>query len=314
MEKEMMAFIEAAHSIVVSRHKSPDLDAYGAQFGLYYALKAHFPTKKIYAIGDTNQLNQFQELDRVNQSILSESLLFVLDTSVQQMLGDDSFKDAKQIIIIDHHQNDPDIPYDLYYHDTEASSTSEMIARLLENNHIEIDQKAAKPLYMGIVGDTGRFLYTNVKPDTFRIAAKLLETGIDLAAIYNSMYVESLHMKQVKAEYMATILLTKHNVGYRKNDEAFQKKYHLDSYTISRSLANQLAGIKEIPIWANFTYEVVSKRILCELRSREIPIVEIAKKYGGGGHLLACGCTVDSWDITDQILQDLDQLLEAHHG
>jgi phosphoesterase RecJ-like protein len=189
-----------------------------------------------------------------------------------------------------------------------------MIARFLIRNNIKIDVVAAKPLFMGIVGDTGRFLFSSVKPDTFRIAAMLLESGIDLTKIYNSMYVESLESKKIKADYLNSFELTKNNVGYRKNDEAFLVKYNINSNMASRMLANQLSGIKEIPIWANFTHDIDSGRILCELRSREIPIVDIAKKYGGGGHLLACGATVASWKECDLILEDLDKLAEENHG
>ncbi len=314
MEKQIYQLIQSYDSIIISRHKSPDLDAYGSQFGLYYALKNRFPNKKIYAIGDTNALNHFQEMDEVGRGVLEKSLLLILDTSVKQMLFDDSYLYADKVVIIDHHQNDSDLKYELYYRNTEISSCSEMIASFLINNKIEITKEAASPLFMGIVGDTGRFLFANVKPETFRIAAILLETGIELLPLYNSMYIESLKMKKVKGEYLNSFLLSKNNVGYRKNDAEFLKRHQLDSNTVSRGMANQLSGIREIPIWANFTYDLGTDKILCELRSREFPIVDVAKKYGGGGHLLACGCMVSSWEETDQIINDLDHLLEEKHG
>ena len=46
-----------------------------------------------------------------------------------------------------------------------------------------------------------------------------------------------------------------------------------------------------------------------EIRSKKISVVDIAKKYGGGGHLLACGCTLSCWEDTNKVLEDLDQLL-----
>ncbi len=314
MYKEILKLIEIFDNIVITRHKSPDLDAYGSQFGLYHALKNKYPEKGIFVIGDTNMLNQFGTMDTVSDKILGGSLLFVLDTSVRQMLPDASFEKAEKVVIFDHHQNEPDIRHDLYYHDTEISSTAEMVATFLVKNNIEITKEAAKPLFMGIVGDTGRFLFTNVKPETFRMAALLLDTGIELAPIYNSMYTESLHTKKMKIEYLTNFKLTRHNVGYRKNDVDFLKRHKIDSNSASRMLANQLSGIREIPIWANFTFDTATGRILCELRSREIPIVHVAKMHGGGGHLLACGCNVASWEETDQILKELDMILEENNG
>ena len=310
MEKQIFQFIIESDSIIISRHKNPDLDAYGAQFGLYYSLKTAFPNKDIYVIGDTNQLNQFQDFDEVTPEILSKSLLFILDTVSKQMLQNDDYAKAKKVILIDHHQNDPDISYDIYMKNVLASSTSEMVTLLLQHNDIQITKKAAKPLFMGIVGDTGRFMFSNTSALTFRVVADLVETGIDISAIFNKMYTETFQSKQVKADFFNSISLTKNKVAYRKNDIDFLNKHHMDSSSVSRGLVNQMAGIKEVPIWDNFTFDIQTSKIFCEFRSREIPVIEIAKKHGGGGHLLACGCSVTTWEDTDIILQELDELLE----
>jgi phosphoesterase RecJ-like protein len=72
-----------------------------------------------------------------------------------------------------------------------------------------------------------------------------------------------------------------------------------------------MAGIKEIPIWANFTYDKQIGKIVCEFRSRDYPVLEIAKKYGGGGHLYACGCSVNEWEEVDRIIEDLNGLIKG---
>lgn len=314
MKQKILDLIEQSESIVIMRHKHPDYDAYGAQFGLGNALKQHYPAKKIFIVGDDNDLNQFGPLDVVDEPIVRQSLLFILDTSVRQMLSEDLPIQAQATIIIDHHQNQPDLPYTLYWQDTTASSTSEMIAIFLLDSNLPLPVEAAKPLFMGIVGDTGRFLFANVSPKTFRVAAKCLETGLDLSLIYQSMYQESMAQKLAKAEYLTAIETTKHQVGYRKITKEYLKKHQLDPYSASRMMANQLSGIREIPIWANFTEADKDGVILCELRSRNIPIVDVAKQFGGGGHLLACGCRVGSWNEVEEVLLALDALLEEHNG
>ena len=72
-----------------------------------------------------------------------------------------------------------------------------------------------------------------------------------------------------------------------------------------------MSDIDEIKIWANFTYDKVEDKILCEFRSKNIAIVDIAKKYGGGGHLLACGCTIYNKDDIDNIIKDFNDLLKG---
>ena len=79
MIDKILDLIKEYDSIIIARHKNPDLDAFGSQFGLYYALKNKYPNKKIYAVGDTNTLNDFQEMDEVTEEIYKKSLEFILE-------------------------------------------------------------------------------------------------------------------------------------------------------------------------------------------------------------------------------------------
>ncbi|MFH0993101.1 MAG: bifunctional oligoribonuclease/PAP phosphatase NrnA [bacterium] len=314
MFESLIQLIENHSNIIILRHQNPDLDAYGSQFGLYHALKTRYPDKIVLAVGDTNLLNTFQPLDEANDEDYRLALVIIVDTVSRQMLEGDRFELAKAVALIDHHRNEPDVRHDLAIIMPEASSTAEIITKFLIDSRWKISIKTAEALYMGIVADTGRFLYRSIGPETFRMAAKLLETGIDIQALYDRMYSESLAMKQLKSYFSNSISLTDHKVAYRRNDEAFLQKFNVDSHTVSRGLVNQMAGIEEIPVWANFTFDQKTGKILCELRSRRIPILAVAKMFGGGGHFQASGCTVDTWEDTDKVLAELDQLVEANHG
>jgi len=309
MEREVYSLIQDFDSIVIARHKNPDLDAYGSQFGLYYALKAKYPNKKIYAIGDDNNQNYFQELDKISDDIKKDSLVFVLDTVAKQMLNEEDYLLHKKLVLIDHHQNIPDIEYDYYIRDVEASSTSEMVASFLLNLKIEINKESARALYMGIIGDTGRFMYNSTTPHTLKIASILLEKGIDIQDIHDQIYLENLENKKIKAIFFNGVEFTKKNVAYKKNTQEFLDKYNLEANFVSRALISQMAGIEEVPVWANFTYDKKIDRILCEFRSRRYQVLDIAKQYGGGGHLYACGCSVKTWEEVDLIIKDINKLV-----
>jgi phosphoesterase RecJ-like protein len=310
MEREVFSLIQDYDSIIIARHKNPDLDAYGSQFGLYYALKAKYPNKQIYAIGDSNNLNYFQDLDQVDDEVKKKSLVFVLDTVSSQMLNEQDYVHHSKAVLIDHHQNLPDIPYDYYIRDVESSSTAEMITNFLVSLGIEITKDSARALYMGIISDTGRFLYNSTTSKTLYTAAILLEKGIDIQNIHNLIYLESLESKKLKSIFFNNIKFTKKNVAYSKNTQEFLDKYDLDPYFVSRGLISQMSGIREIPIWANFTYDKSIDKVICEFRSREYPVLDIAKKYGGGGHMYACGCTIDSWEDSDKVIKDLNKLIK----
>jgi phosphoesterase RecJ-like protein len=310
MFDNILKLIDKYDSIIIARHKNPDLDAYGSQFGFYHALKEKYPNKNIYVTGDSNRLNFFGTLEDIDHETRKKSLVFILDTVAKQMLRPIDYTYYHCLVLIDHHRNDPDIDYDYYIRDIEASSTAEMVSELLLSLEIDINPESAKALYMGIVGDTGRFMFNSTTAKTFKIVSKLMEKNINLNDIYKLMYLDTFDNKKIKSEFFNSVELTKNNVAYRKNTKAFLDEYQLESNYVSRGLIGQMAGIKEIPIWVNFTYDRQEDNIKCEIRSRDYPVLDVAKKYGGGGHLTACGCSLNSWEETDQVLSDLDALIE----
>ncbi len=180
---------------------------------------------------------------------------------------------------------------------------------MLTEWNIEINFKSAKALYYGILGDTGRFLHSNTTAKTLEIASKLLAKGLDLQEIHSNLYLEPRKNKVIKHEFFKRVKYTKKNIGYCITKERFLRKYDLTSSYVSRGMVNQMSGMNEVPIWANFTYDTKTQKILCELRSRKHPVVEVAKKYGGGGHLNASGCYLDSWSKIKPVLKDLDDLV-----
>ena len=312
MKEKILKLIEDYSSIVVARHKKPDYDAYGSQFGLYYALKEYYPNKNIYAIGDSNSLNKFTKLDQIDKDIQKKSLVFILDTVASQMLDSDVYQNYDKLVLIDHHRNDPDIEHDLAYQVKDASSCSEIITDLLIEWKIPINKESARALYIGIIGDTGRFMYNSTTAKTFKMAAHLLEIGIDIGEINNDIYIDTKRNKEIKNEFFQLVQYTKNGVAYRKNDRGFLEKFSLNTNYVSRGLVNQMAGMIEVPIWANFTLDIETDKIICEIRSRDFAVLNVAKKYGGGGHLNACGCTLNAWEDTDKLIKDLDNLVEEN--
>ena len=113
----------------------------------------------------------------------------------------------------------------------------------------------------------------------------------------------------MKAYFISKIKVTSKGVGYLINDLSVYDLFDVDTFTISRGMVNVMADVKEIDIWANFTKDRNNGKILCEFRSKNLSIVQIAKKYGGGGHDLACGCTIDNEETIYKIIEDFNNLL-----
>ena len=159
--KEIMATIKKYETIMIHRHQRPDPDAIGSQVGLAEILRASFPEKQIYQVGGPVEGLEFlATMNEVTDAQYRGALVIVTDTANSPRISDERYNLGDQLIKIDHHPNDE--PYgDLVWVNTEASSCSEIIADFYHHHQDELvmPDEAARLLYAGIVGDTGRFLY-----------------------------------------------------------------------------------------------------------------------------------------------------------
>lgn len=311
MKNSLYDYILKYDSIVIFRHNRPDLDALGSQIGLKNIIQDNFLNKKVYVVGDMNNFTLLGNMNEINDEIIKESLAIILDVSDKNLVSDDRFNIAKERFVVDHHHNPCNFENSGILSNTSAAATTQIITKFALDNNLKISSFAATCLYSGMITDSGRFLYSLTK-ELFDCAGVLIASGADANYIYKSLYSESLAKKKMRTYFVNKIKVNKYGVGYLINDDDVYKKFDVDTFTISRGMVNVMADTNEIKIWANFTKDRDSDKILCEFRSKEISIVDIAKKYGGGGHLLACGCTIYSKDTIKLILKDFNNLLKGN--
>ena len=311
--------IKEYQKVIIHRHSNPDLDALGSQIGLRETLRLNFPEKEVYAVGDMNRFDFLGQMDEVADEKFNDALCIICDVAVSHMISDYRYFDAKEVIVIDHHQNEtnlstPEKEFNkpLYrYVDTKSAACCAIVADMIKEWGLEIPKEAATALYGGIVTDSGRFQYGSLAP-LFKTSAYLADNGADAQYIYRNLYVETLESRLMKNYFQSKMLLSKNNVGYMINDKDVFEKFDVDTFTVSRGMVNLMAGIDKVRIWANFTYDRATGKVICEFRSRDVVIVDIAKKYGGGGHAFACGATIDNFDVAKEVLNDFDNLLEEN--
>ena len=316
--QEILKKIKEYKTIIIHRHTNPDLDALGSQIGLKETLQENFPEKEIYAVGDMNRFTFLGVMDEVCDEKFKDALCIICDVAVSNLISDHRYFNAKEVIVIDHHQNEtnlnlPEKEFNLplyRYVDTTSLACCEIVANMISEWKLKLPSHAATALYGGIVTDTGRFQYGNSLASIFKTSAYLAENGADAQFIYRNLYVETLESRLMKNYFQTKMQLTRNNVAYMINREDVYEKFDVDTFTVSRGMVNLMAGIDVVKIWANFTYDKHTGKVLCEFRSRDVVIVDVAKKYGGGGHAFACGATVESFELVEAILADFDKLLE----
>ncbi|UBH14660.1 DHH family phosphoesterase [Macrococcus armenti] len=300
--------INSFDTIIIFRHVRPDPDALGSQIGLQHAIKKMHPNKSVYVVGTTiDNLKFIGEMDQLTDDKFKGALALVLDTANAPRIDDERYSLCDKVIKIDHHP-----PVDQYgtlnIVDTDASSTSEMIYEILTSvgyGMDYIDALVARCLFIGIVGDTGRFLFSNTSPRTMEIAASLLAYDIDHTAMINKMQERDTKGMQFQGFVLQNFKL-EDGIGH-----IFITKEILQQFDISASDAslfvNAFADAKDISAWAFAVDE--DKEIRVRLRSKGPVINELAAKYNGGGHPLASGASVYSVAELKQLLIDLKKIV-----
>lgn len=304
MYETVKELIQKYDRIIIHRHNNPDGDAYGSQLGLKRLIELNYPNKEVYAVGDTNVFQFLGDMDSIPDHYYENALAIIVDVCVTRLISDDRYKLAKEVLVIDHHLNQPDFEC-ISFIESNHIACAELIATMFHEQNYIFDEIAATRFLTGIITDSGRFVYPNTDAKTFEITAYLIRQGAELNWIYNKLYTEELNFKKLRGYFINNFKLTKNNVAYMKNDKTVKDAFQVSTFTVSRAMVNQMSGIRDINIWANFTEEDDGS-VLVELRSAKDSIVDIARKYGGGGHALACGCTLSSLDEVDKVLQDLD--------
>ena len=308
MFTDILNEIKQYNRIILHRHTKPDGDAMGSQIGLKHILKENFPEKEIYVVGDGAGHYSFMEdtiMDEIEDSLYEGALAIVLDCGGRHLISDSRYETAASTIRFDHHIFAEKI-WDLEAIDTSYESCCGLITQFAKECNLSIPTIAAKSLYTGMATDSGRFRYDATTARTFTLAAHLMEQGIDLNEIYNSLYAEDYEGRKLRAMFTLKVNFTENNVAYIYNTAEEVAELNVDTFTISRGMVNTMADIKGVDIWVNFTE--VEAGVLCELRSSKFNINPIAVKYGGGGHQKASGATVASREEAMLMLADLNEM------
>ncbi len=306
MYKEIWNRIKSYDSIVIFGHINPDGDCYGSQIGLKNAILDNFQDKKVFIVGTgyPKLFSLMGSLDQVDDDTIKNSLAIVVDTSNQDRVEDQRFKLALDVIKIDHHIaqehfGNPELV------DTNKISCTELITNILLENGAIITKEAALGLFLGLVTDSGRFLFQPIKSSTYLIASKLVDTGIDCQTLYDVLYEVEEKMLRFKGYVYSNYKKTKENVVFLVLSKETLKKLDVD-YNLAASQVNSIANIKGSPAWVFFS-ESPTGMVRVELRSKDINVQEVASTFNGGGHLHASGCRLDALEDYKYVLEVLDK-------
>lgn len=300
-------------------HVRSDADAVGSAFALKELLRVMGIPAYCACSDEIPERLQFLADGSQGSVILEEGLkldyerVISVDSASPSQLGELFYRLHRDIdMMIDHHANGT--PYAPNYIDPNAAATGEIIyaiaKRLCEMGEIDgIPDRVINCVYAAISSDTGGFRYSNATPNTYRIAADLIEAGVDSAEI-NRLIFDCKSLKQVKAEGEAIRSLRLYGDGeiasvclpYSVKEALELEDEHLGTLIdIPRSVYGvQIAfAIKQESLDGSFRVSMRS--------STDFDVSAVCADFGGGGHKRAAGCTV----YADSIEKVQEKILDA---
>lgn len=304
-------------TIAIGGHIRPDGDCVGACLGLATYLRENYPSISVDVYLETIPekfmfLAGAEDIKHEIEEGKDYDLFICLDCGDAMRLGFSVpiFEKAKHTFCVDHHVSNQSFADDNVI-EADASSTCEMVYCLLEKE--KITKPVAEALYMGIVHDTGVFQYSCTAPRTMRIAADLMEIGLNTSKMIEETYYEkTFKQNHILGRALMESILFQDGACIA----AYIRKKEMDFYEITSAdmegIVSQLRNTKGVEV-AIFLYEIQPNLYKVSLRSKEkVDVSKIAQFFGGGGHAKAAGFTLNGspYDVINNISQQIACQLE----
>ncbi|MFN2593741.1 MAG: bifunctional oligoribonuclease/PAP phosphatase NrnA [Actinomycetota bacterium] len=300
---EAVAALQKAEEVAIACHVNPDGDALGsllaAHLGLRQLNKKTYPTWSTASVALPDSYDFLPGADALVQmpDVPASDVFLALDCGAGDRLGDLErvAGGATTLINIDHHPGNTEFG-SINIVDPGASSTAELVAVLLSRLEVKLDSDIATCLYVGVVTDTGRFQYSNSRPETLRFAADLLSLGVDAPKIALEIF-ESAPFGYLKLLGRVLERATLYE------EESFVTSWitraDLDEFEVgieeTDKLVDMVRSTRAADVTAMFKEQPDGKWRV-SLRSKGPSVGAIARRHGGGGHELAAGFTAGDRD------------------
>lgn len=319
----VIEILKKGRQFAIVAHVMPDGDTIGSCLALMGVLKENGKYVDLYCQDNPpDNLKFLQGIHefRKNMNVDAEyDAVICLDCSDEARLGECAgiLGNAAHTINIDHHISNSKYA-DINIVDPGASSTAELIYSLIKKFSNTISLPVCEALYTGIVTDTGGFEFSNTTPAAHRIAAELVEYGVDVDRITRLIY-KNIPLEKVR---LLGIVLNSLEI-YMDGKVAFltvtRSMYQQAGFTTDNNdsstegMINFAIDINGVECAAMFR-QIENNITKVGFRTKtEIDASALAARFGGGGHARAAGCTIED-DISSSKNLVLEELKNMYDG
>jgi bifunctional oligoribonuclease and PAP phosphatase NrnA len=317
---QVVGELRQADKLLLTTHENPDGDALGSLLATHHILTLlgkdalmfmaadEFPLPAEYRHMDFNGVLNDPPAD------MSERTVVFLDCgNIDRMPVDFLQQGDLHILNIDHHHDNTRFgTVNLVV--PNASCTAEIVYRIAQELGVEITPPIGEALYVALVTDTGRFMYENTTPEAHRMAADLIELGVDVHTVYRRLY-EDLPFGRLQLLARALGRVSRHDGGALTltylTREDYEETGSLE--TDSEGIVDHIRAVEGTAV-AALVRDLLSEERAgvrkVSLRSTDgrVDVSRIARTHGGGGHRQAAGFS------TELPVEELIERLRAEVG
>jgi phosphoesterase RecJ-like protein len=285
---------------VLAAHENPDGDALGSLVAMQGVLTALGKDSAMFiAPGDLPLPHEYrffvlEGLIQAPPADIAERTVVFLDCGNVDRSSASALREGRHVLNIDHHHDNTRFGT-LNHVVPDASSTAEIVWDLMRGLGLGPTRSIARALYVGLVTDTGRFMYENTGPRAHEMAAELIRAGVDVEALYRRLY-EQLPPARLALLALALGRLQRFDSGELTlatlSAEDFERAEAEESY--SEGIVDHLRAVQGTKV-AALVRELTSgerrgqRKVSLRATDEDVDVSVIARAQGGGGHRRAAG-------------------------
>ena len=320
---EVAEEIRAADRFLLTTHEGPDGDALGSLLATHKLLQqlgkdsVMFLAAKEFPLPVEYRFLPLEEVFHEPPVDLVDRLVVFLDCgNIDRMPVDFLRRDDARILNIDHHHDNTRFG-NVNLVDTRASCTAEILYPLARLLGAEITPDIATALYVALVTDTGRFMYENTGPDSHRMAAELIEAGVDVHDIYRRLYervpIEKLHLVARAVERIQRLDECRLAVTYISAEDYLETGAN---ESLTEGIIDHVRALEGAEVAAMVRDKsdggAHARKVSLRSATGTVDVSAIAQRHGGGGHPRAAGFSTDL--SYDELLKVLCTEVKAELG
>ena len=301
-QDKVVAEIRDAHKFLLTTHENPDGDALGSLLAMHWILEQLGKDSLMYMSPDEfplpweyrNWTFDARLVGAPPADVAERTIVFLDCGNIDRMPVDFLQSQGLHILNIDHHHDNT--RFGTVNHVCPvASCTAEIIWRLAKELGAEITPPIADALYTGLVTDTGRFMYENTTPDAHRMAAELIEAGVQPHQVYRRLY-EDLPLRRLHLLQRALASVDRYDGGAITIAHLTKRDYEETGAleTDSEGVVDHMRAVEGTAV-AVLVRELLSpdregmRKVSLRATDARVDVSRVAREFGGGGHPQAAG-------------------------